>query len=403
MEQSVPLMEKKMASPKQQSIELSTSEFGKLVRTYRIQRRLSQQQLADKWGHSREYISQIERGMRKLDRVDQVNRLADILEIPPERLDAIGKGIPQRKMAAEHTSEADDVLLQALLEPAQATVKLSWLVWHGDGDTTIINNLNSLVVNLEDALTQYRGTFRRPTQQLLAYAYEMMGKISFDQLNYVEANGRFDEMYQLGQELDDSNIIALAMTHQGDILRKRGRYELAVRCLEVAQPYAETSDPYIRGMRWQILARAHYEYGYESSFLRAIDHAQEIALQTQSTLDAKYNQFNLIEVLQERAQGYTMLWQPQKALDIYKETDQLKPFRPLRDLGSYTIIKAQAHAFSGDIDEGVKLALKGLDIARGYGSKRHIARVQKMYDRLSTTPMSQHDLLRDLRDALMHV
>jgi len=137
--------------------------------------------------------------------------------------------------------------------------------------------------------------------------------------------------------------------------------------------------------------------------LRAIDHAQEIALQTQSTLDAKYNQFNLIEVLQERAQGYTMLWQPQKALDIYKETDQLKPFRPLRDLGSYTIIKAQAYAFSGDIDEGVKLALKGLDIARGYGSKRHIARVQKMYDRLSTTPMSQHDLLRDLRDALMHV
>jgi len=98
-----------------------------------------------------------------------------------------------------------------------------------------------------------------------------------------------------------------------------------------------------------------------------------------------------------------MLWQPQKALDIYKETDQLKPFRPLRDLGSYTIIKAQAYAFSGDIDEGVKLALKGLDIARGYGSKRPIARVQKMYDRLSTTPMSQHDLLRDLRDALMHV
>src|SRR5260221_12818729 len=93
--------------------------------------------------------------------------------------------------------------------------------------------------------------------------------------------------------------------------------------------------------------------------LRAIDHAQEIALQTQSTLDAKYNQFNLIEVLQERAQGYTMLWQPQKALDIYKETDQLKPFRPLRDLGSYTIIKAQAHAFSGDIDEGFKLAIKG--------------------------------------------
>src|SRR5260370_21987907 len=168
MEQSVPLMEKKMTSPKRQAIELSTSELGKLVRTYRIQRGLSQQQLADKWGHSREYISQIERGMRKLDRVDQVNRLADILEIPPERLDAIGKGIPQRKMAAEHTSEADDVLLQALLEPAQATVKLSWLGWHCDGRPTNIHQLNTLVVNLEDTLTHYRGTFVRPKKQLMA-------------------------------------------------------------------------------------------------------------------------------------------------------------------------------------------------------------------------------------------
>ncbi len=390
-----------MASRKRQVIELSTGEFGKLVRTYRIQRGLSQQQLADKWGHSREYISQIERGTRKLDRVNQVNRLADILDIPPERLDAIGKGIPQRKMVAEHPSEADDVLLQALLEPAQATVKLSWPVWHGDADATIIDNLKYLVENLEDALTQYRGTFRRPAQQLLAYAYEMMGKISFDQLNYVEANGRFDEMYQLGEELKDPNIMALAMIHQADILRKRGRYELAVRCLNAAQSYADTGEIYIRGMRWQILARAYYEYGHEFSFLKAIDHAQEIALETQPTLDAKYNQFNLVEVLQERAQGYTMLWQPQKALDIYKETDQLRPFRPMRDLGSYTIIKAQAHAFSGDVDEGVKLAIKGLDLARGYHSKRHVARVQTMYNRLSVTPLGQHPLLCDLQDALM--
>ncbi|HEU0003587.1 MAG TPA: hypothetical protein VFQ36_21955, partial [Ktedonobacteraceae bacterium] len=101
------------------------------------------------------------------------------------------------------------------------------------------------------------------------------------------------------------------------------------------------------------------------------------------------------------AQGYSMLWQPQKALEIYRQTDKLKPFRPMRDLGSYTIIKAQAHAYNGNLEEGVKLALSGLELARGYRSARHVARIQKMYDRLRASPLGQHQLLRDLQDALM--
>jgi transcriptional regulator with XRE-family HTH domain len=390
-----------MVSRKRKSEGLSTNEFGKLVRNYRVQRNWSQQQLADRWGHSREYVSQIERGVRKLDHVEQVNRLADILEIPSERLDQIGKGIPHRKSEAEHVSKADDLLLEALLEPAQSTVKLSWLVWHGNGDTTIIDSLNALIAKLEIALHQYRGTFRRESQQLLAYAYEMMGKIAFDRLNYMQANAYFNEMLQLGEELKDPNLTALAMIHQGDILRKRGRYELAVRCLDAAQVFAEGSDLHISGTYWKIRARVNCEYGLETPFLKAIDRAEDIARQTQQTLDAKSHEFNLVAVLQERAQGYAILWQPQKALEIYKETDKLKPFRPLRDLGSYTIIKAQAHAYSGDMQEGIKLALSGLALVRGYHSIRHEARVQKMHDRLKASPWGQHRLLRDLQDALM--
>jgi len=391
-----------MVARKRKSRGIATNEFGKLVRNYRVQRNWSQQQLADRWGHSREYVSQIERGIRKLDHLEQVNRLADILDIPSEQLDKIGKGIPYRKNDREYTTKVDDALLEALLIPAQSTVKLSWLIWHGDGDTTVIDNLSVLIVKLEAALNQYRGEFRRPSQQLLAYAYEMMGKIEFDRLNYIEANGFFNEMLQLGEELKDSNIIALAMIHQGDILRKRGRYELAIRCLDAVQAYADVSDPSIGGTRWKILARIYHDYGLESHFLKAIDYAEDIAHQMQQTQDARSNEFNLVEVLQERAQGYSMLWQAQKALDIYKETDKLRPFRPLRDLGSYTIIKAQAHAYSGDMDEGIKLALSGLEFARAYHSIRHEARIQKMYDRLRASSLGQHPLLRDLRDALMN-
>jgi transcriptional regulator with XRE-family HTH domain len=43
-------------------------------------------ELAERWGFTREYVSQIERGKRKLDKQEQVSRLADILNIPEERL-----------------------------------------------------------------------------------------------------------------------------------------------------------------------------------------------------------------------------------------------------------------------------------------------------------------------------
>ena len=389
-----------MSKSRNYSRGVSKNTFGKLVKAYREQRGWTQEQLAVKWGYTREYVSQIENGSRKLDRIDQVVRLADILEIPYERLEAIGKGIPQQKIVAQSLQEADDALLQAILEPAQTTVKLSWLVWYGNNDTAVVENLARITDKLEEAITNRRGILLKPALELLAYCHEMQGKIAFDKLNYTEASGHFQEMNQLGEELKDPDIIALSMIHQGDLLRRRGRYELAVRCLKAAIPYADAASLPTRGLLWQTLARTYAEYGYKSLFLEAIDNAQEIATNLQPGLDATSNQFNLIDVMQERGQGHTLLWEPEKAIEIYKESERLKPFRPVRDLGVFTILKAQAYAYAGAIDEGVKYALKGLELARGYESKRHVSRIQRMYDRLSVTPLGKDTHLQNLYEAL---
>ena len=52
----------------------------------------------------------------------------------------------------------------------------------------------------------------------------------------------------------------------------------------------------------------------------------------------------------------------------------LRPFRPLRDQGSYSIIKAQAFAYAGSLEEGVEYAIKGIELARAYNSKRRVSR-----------------------------
>jgi transcriptional regulator with XRE-family HTH domain len=385
-------------------LELSDNAFGKLVKAFREQRGWSQGELAAKWGHTREYVSLIERGKRKLDKQEQLHRLADILEIPPERLDAIGKGIPPRRATALQPAQADDLLLQTLLEPSLATVKLSWLLWIADGENIpIAENLASLIARLEDALTRHHGQFLRPAQKVLAYAHEMRGKMAFDRLRYTDAIGHFQEMLDLGVELSDPTIMALAQIHRADILRKRGRYESAVKLLESLRPLIEQADEYVQGICYQVLARAHSVYGNEDVFLEAIDHAERIAASIKETIDTQYNQFNLVEVLQERAQGYTMLWQPEKALEIYAQTDQLKPFRPVRELGSYLIIKAQAHTYSGNMKTGINLAIQGIELAKSYGSRRHISRVQGMYERLSITPLGKHPRMKDLKEVLMSI
>ncbi len=127
---------------------MKDNEFGKLVRVYRKQRKWTQEDLAERWGYTRSYISQVESGKRKLDRPSQIHRLAEILEIPSERLDAIGRGIPERKIYVDRPSQADDAILQMLVAPGKDMVKLSWLVWFADKHPTIEENLRDLILNL---------------------------------------------------------------------------------------------------------------------------------------------------------------------------------------------------------------------------------------------------------------
>ena len=380
---------------------LNTNTFGDLVRAYRKQRGWTQEELAERWGYTRGYVSLIEAGKKKLDSVVQVLRLADILDIPQEKLEAIGRGIPTRQAKATSPGAFDDTLLQMLLAPGRDMVRLAWIAWVGDQHPVIEEHLRDLVFNLDQALTAYRSEFKHAAQQLLAYAHQMLGKIAFDRLDFAAASGHFSEMISLGEELNDADIITTGMTQQGSIFRKRGRFEQAFRCFEATKKYADVASPNVQGMRYLMIARGYYDFGDEQGFLRAINPALDIASHTKDSLISLANDFSLDDVLQEQASGFTELWQPEKALEIYKETDRLHPFRPLRDQGAYTINKAQAYLHLGDLDNGIQFALRGIQLASEYRSKRHIFWLDKTYNQLRERPIGKDKRLDTLRAALM--
>lgn len=78
----------------------------------------------------------------------------------------------------------------------------------------------------------------------------------------------------------------------------------------------------------------------------------------------------------------------------------MHPFRPLRDQGACTILKAQAYLHLEDVDKGIKLALKGIQLASEYRSKRHIFWLVKTYNQLRDRPIGKDKKLDSLRDAL---
>lgn len=379
---------------------LDKNEFGKLVKAYRGQRGWTQEELAERWGHARGYVSQIERGRRRLDSTTQVVSLADILDIPQEKLEAIGRGIPQRKRDVQKAEQSDSAVLQMLLAPSRDMIQLSYMMWLADQHPIYEGKLKEITLELDQALTSYRGEFLKPARQLLAYTHQMRGRIAFDSLDFAAASGHFSEMIDLGQELNDPDIVTLGMVYQGSLLRKRGRFETALRCFKSAHPFVEAASKATQGIYHINLSAVYADARQEKPFLEVIDSALEIAKDTKDSIDSLANDFSLDEVLCAQASGYSELWKPEKAIEIYKETDNLRPFRPLRELGAYIIVKGKAHLYMGDLDGGVELALKGLQLASEYKSKRHISRVERNYNRMRLTPLSSEKKLNILRDAL---
>lgn len=380
---------------------LNSNSFGQLVRSYREQRGLTQEELAERWGRARVYVSQIERGKRKLDSITQVMRLADILDIPQEKLEEIGRGIPERKIEINKPQQADSAILQMLLAPGRDMVRLSYLTWVADQYPAIEESLRNLIYQLDQALISYHGELMNPAQQLLAYAHQMIGKIAFDRLDLAAAAGHFSEMINLGEELHDPDIITLGMTLQGSLLRKRGRFEHATRCFNATKPYADVASAGVQGVRYSLMARLYYDSGNELEFLRAINLALEIAEHMKDSITGLANDFSLDEVLQEQASGYTELWKPEKAIEIYQQTDRLRTFRPLRDQGAYIINKAQAYLQLENLNQGIEFSLKGLQLAAEYQSRRHIGWIEKSYNRLRVLPVGKEKRLDILHDALI--
>jgi transcriptional regulator with XRE-family HTH domain len=253
----------------------------------------------------------------------------------------------------------------------------------------------AMVAGLEQAtLTRRRS---RPALRLLGRAHEALGDLAFDRLAYAEATEHYHQVHEVGVELGDPDLAAGATIQLADIARRRGRHRAGLRLLAAASSDTAAASMPTQVRRYQTAARTHAEVGDRAAFDAEIGQAEALAewagAEAPDMAPARPQDVRL-----ERAQGLTVLGRAAEALAIH-EAEQVTLITD-RQRGSYLIIRAQALAHAGHLDEGVGVALEGLALARSYGSARHVSRVQRMHDRLVTELAPSEPRLVELREAL---
>jgi transcriptional regulator with XRE-family HTH domain len=172
-----------------------TPTLGELIAYHRRRRGLSQARFAELLDRSVSWVSQVERGVKPLDRLPVLREVARVLEVPPAEL------LPESMLteAAEQENPAATALLLALsghpslavelnervvesapaidLEDLEARTREAWKLAHASRFADIGEAATVLIPELETAARQLAGEDRRTAFRLLAETYQAMSAV----------------------------------------------------------------------------------------------------------------------------------------------------------------------------------------------------------------------------------
>ncbi|MFE6308325.1 MULTISPECIES: helix-turn-helix domain-containing protein [Nocardiopsis] len=208
--------------------------LGRKVAKHRRQRGLSQREFAGLVGRSETWVSQVERGVRKVDRMVVLEKLAEVLEIPVSELAAEAPIVAASNEEPPGSSRLRLVLsgshaLAALLRRNPATVDLddlrrrvdhAWELTHASAYTELTEVLESLIPDLESAARSVPNGERLELFRLLNAAYRACSSTLSRLGEYEAAWIAADRAITAAERAEDPLLMAagefrLCLTFQG--------------------------------------------------------------------------------------------------------------------------------------------------------------------------------------------
>jgi hypothetical protein len=188
----------------------------------------------------------------------------------------------------------------------------------------------------------------------------------------------FQEMEQIARAINDQTLLNIALTYQGDMLRRRGDVVKAIVYFETAYDSTPLADAAARGNSAQLLGRVYLHNNDVNGFERMLAKSEEIACQLQASASTLYGAYSLGTVHEEYGKGYARLGKIQKSLD---HLALAKSWLPSTRSWEMVVKATQAEALirGNEFYEGIQMAIEVANFARSHGHFRLLERINRIY------------------------
>ncbi|WP_155373696.1 helix-turn-helix domain-containing protein [Catellatospora vulcania] len=245
--------------------------LGRRIAFYRSQRGLSQRDFAAMIDRSETWVSQVERGARRIDRMTMLRRVADVLGVP---LGELAADTPV--VAAVHQRPEPAVALRMLLssslalglavqppaqpvdlEQARAEVARAWELAHAADYERLLPLLTELIPRLEAATRTAKGAARRSAGAALARAYHAtaaaLAKLGESDAAWVAADRAIGVAEHVGDRLlMAEGAFRLVLVFQADRRHDQAEHT-AMTAIDALVPLVAAGDPAavsVQGVLW---------------------------------------------------------------------------------------------------------------------------------------------------------
>ncbi len=135
----------------------------------------------------------------------------------------------------------------------------------------------------------------------------------------------YQQMEYFARRINDTTLITVALTYQGDMYRRRNDMPNAILTLEKARSMPTATDSAAQGNLMQLLARSYIKVKRVQEFDAAIKTSEELAYASAEDASSTQNQFHLAHVFEEYAKGYDILGKPEIALSYLDRAEKIQP------------------------------------------------------------------------------
>ena len=375
--------------------------YGQTIRAYRQLKGLTLSQLAALWpskelGVTSRYVSDIERGVKYIGDILVLRKLACILQIPLWKL-GLSEYDPFQEDKADSASFFDTDSSEELIQDL-------WLIRQNIPFDRFEEKVKKLSIIFErqlsnNPLIKDHKDFLR----LSAHKKRLEEVIYTEKHNYAASLKCAHDMLELATLSGDNVAQAIAMVRVGvELLREDNKTSLGY--LEKACDMSLGMSKELIAYCYEFLARAHAQFGDIKRFEKAINTSLSFgeSMKGVSVVTKDYVFHSYSAILEENSNSLILFGKGKEALKTLPEIEKHISLERNAYLGMWIPLDyAQAHLYTGDIEESIKHLKLFYEDIKDYNSDRINSRIDKHLTDLEMLEYGELPVVRDFKEMLI--